>query len=689
MNETNLDNTDYYINRELSLLNFNWRVLAQAQDQSLPLLERLKFLFICSGNLDEFFEVRVAGLKQQIAFNSTHMGPDGLTPQAILNEISLRAHELVEEQYKLLNEDLRPKLREQGLRFLQKEEWTDAQREWVKNYFHNEILPVISPIALDIAHPFPRLVNKSLNFIVTVEGKDDFGRSSGLAIVHAPRSIPRVTPLPNGSDEQQKDFVFLTSIIKAHVGDLFPGMTVTGCYQFRVTRNSDLLLDEDEIEDLALALKTGLLTRRYGNAVRLEIAAECPQELADYLLQKHNLNESELYRVDGPVNLSRFMMFLKLVDRPDLRFTPFTPGLPEVLRRRNNLFEVMREHDILLHHPYQSFEPVIDLIRQATVDPDVLAIKQTLYRTGAGSKMVLALADAARAGKEVTAVIELRARFDEAFNIELATRLQEAGALVVYGVVGYKTHAKMTLIVRREKNILQRYVHLGTGNYHARTAREYTDIGLLTSNIDIGNDVQLLFQQLTSMGKALKTKQLLHSPFILSKTLLSLIEDEIKLAKTGKPARIIAKMNALTDPQIIQALYRASQAGVQIDLIIRGICCLRPGIPGVSENIHVRSIVGRFLEHSRIFYFHHEGKQMLYCGSADWMERNLYHRVEVCFPIKDKQLKKAIIEDFLALYLDDNLDAWILQKDGSYRRNKQTKANSLSAQKALLTKLAD
>lgn len=660
---------DWFINRELSWLAFNERVLCMAEDPQLPLLERLRFLFICCGNLDEFFEIRVAGVKQQIAVGSHYRGADGLEPEQVLAKISEKAHELVSRIYRVLNRELINALEHEKIYLLHQDQWDEEQQAWIDHYFEYEVLPVISPIALDLAHPFPQLANKSLNFIVSLKGEDAFGRIGSLAIVHVPRSIPRVIPAPAELSTNGHCLFLLTTIIHTHVKRLFPGMEVNGCYQFRITRNSDLFLDEEEIEDLALALKTSLFSRHYGNAVRLELDIHCPNEIADYLLQKHDLTPADLYRVDGPVNLNRFMMILKLIDRHDLRYPAFTPEIPKRLKQHKDLFEMIREKDILLHHPYHAFDPVLSLIDQATADPNVLAIKQTLYRTGAESKIVTALVDAARAGKEVTAVIELRARFDEASNIELANRLKAAGALVVYGVVGYKTHAKMILIVRREENQLKRYVHLGTGNYHASTAREYTDLSLMTYDQTIGHDVHLIFQEITGMGKAAQTQKLLHSPFSMLNEFSQLIKNEIAFAKQGQPAQIIAKMNAISDRSIISQLYEASQAGVKIDLIVRGICCLRPGIPGISENIRVISVLGRFLEHSRIFYFFHGGKEIIYCGSADWMERNLYHRVEICFPIENDEIKHAIKNNVLATYFKSKTGYWCLDKDGIYHRN--------------------
>ncbi len=683
MEPDELSKSTLYINRELSVLKFNQRVLALAQNKELPLLERLRYLFICSANLDEFFEVRVAGLKSQLVFGRQKTGADGLSVEEVMENISTITHELINSIYDLLNTDLIPVMQANKIYILDADSWTPKQKTWVKKYFKQEILPVISPIGLDLAHPFPRLVNKSLNYIVSLEGKDAFGRDSGLAVVHAPRILPRVIRLPARYCEEGEYYVLLNSIINAYASDLFGGMQVTGCYQFRVTRNSDLLLDEDNIEDLANALKNELFSRRYGTAVRLEIAKDCPNDIAKFLLKKHTLSDNELYRVNGPVNLTRFRTLLDLNNNLHLKFPTFTPGLPDGLAHKHDVFEAIRQSDILLHHPYQSFTPVIDFIRQATIDPDVLAIKLTLYRIEKNSAMANALIDAAHAGKEITAVIELRARFDEERNIEFANRLQEAGALVIYGVVGFKTHAKMMLVVRRENNRLTRYVHIGTGNYHARTAKLYTDFGLFTYNEEVTNDVHEVFQQLTGMGRPSKLSALLQSPFTIYKKMIEFINLEIEQAQAGKKAHIIAKMNSLTESSIIQELYRASCAGVKIDLIIRGICCLRPGIKNISENIRVRSIVGRFLEHSRVYYFYQGGEEKIYCSSADWMERNLFHRVEVCFPILDKQLAKRVKQEALDLALNDNCQAWELQSDGEYKLVTNNK-EPLSMQETLL-----
>ena len=687
MDSIDLKQADLYINRELSLLEFNRRVLEQGKDESMPLLERLRFLCISSTNLDEFFEIRAAGLKAQVVSGAVQAGADNISAQDALRQISIQGHALVDEQYRVLNDVLIPALAQENIRFVRRTHWNKAQVAWVKAYFENELLPVLSPLGLDPAHPFPRILNKSLNFIVSLEGKDAFGRNSRMAVVQAPRALPRLINMPEEITNGPHEFCFLSSIIHAHVADLFPGMKVHGCYQFRVTRNSDLFVDEEEIDDLLLAVEGELPSRRYGDAVRLEVADNCPQNIIDFLREEFDLEEGDVYSVNGPVNLNRLLALPDMVERADLKFPGFTPGVQPRITSANDMFQAIQEGDILLHQPFESFVPVVDFLRQAASDPHVLAIKQTLYRTGPDSAVVDALVGASRAGKEVTVVVELRARFDEEANIALANRLQEAGAHVVYGVVGFKTHAKMILVVRRESGHLRHYVHLGTGNYHPRTARLYTDYGLLTCNQAIGEDVHQLFLQLTSLGRVSKLRKLLQSPFTLYESLIDSIEREAEHARNGKPARIIAKMNALVERNVIRALYTASQAGVKIDLVIRGICCLRPGIKGISENIRVRSIVGRFLEHTRVYYFHNGGKGEVFCSSADWMDRNLHRRVETAFPIEDKELKKRMLRE-VGYYLEDNSQAWVLQADGSYQRLQPGKAEPVSAQAMLLEELA-
>ncbi len=676
-----LANPDFYINREISFLQFNRRVLEQAKIPDVPLLERLRFLCITSSNLDEFFEVRVAGLKQRYALGSTQRGPDNLTPAEQLRAISLEAHALVEEQYRVLNDMMFPALEQEGIHFLQGERWNKKQGRWLKRYFNYELEPILTPIGLDPAHPFPRLLNKNLTFIVTLDGKDAFGRNSGMAIVQAPRALPRVVRLPETHAESPNDLVFLSEIIETYVDDLFSGMRVSGCYQFRVTRNSDLFVDAEEVDDLLRAVEGELLSRRFGDAVRLELAEDCPGDVAHFLQMQFDLTDDDVYRCDGPVNLMRLNTIPDEVPRPDLKYAGFTPRTLSRIQHASDLFAAIREGDILLHHPFDSFLPVIDFLRQAAADPAVLSIRQTLYRTGADSAVVSALIDAARNGKEVLVVIELRARFDEAANIELATSLQEVGAQVVYGVVGFKTHAKMSMVIRREGRRLARYIHVGTGNYHTRTARLYTDYGLFTCDSAITRDVEQVFKQLTTMGKAGKLKKMLQAPFTLQSTLHRHIESEIANAEAGHPARLIAKMNALIDPETIRVLYRASRAGVKVDLIVRGLCALKPGIEGVSENIRVTSVIGRFLEHTRVFYFEHGGEPLMYISSADWMQRNFFDRVETCIPIEDEALRDSLMRD-IKLYLDDTA-AWELNPDGGYQRRKGGR-KSLIAQERLL-----
>jgi len=675
-----------YLNRELAQLEFNFRVLAQAQDERVPLLERMRYLCISCTNLDEFFEVRVAVLREHANRGEARLGPDALPPGEVLARIRERTLTLVKSQYDFWNDTLLPAMEREGIRFPRRDTWTVKQQRWLQGYFRNEILPVLSPLGLDPAHPFPRILNKSLTLAVVLKGCDAFGREGHMALVRAPRSLPRLIRLPAEVADSEYEFVFLSSVLHAFMDELFPGMQVKGSYQFRVTRNSELFVDEDEVENIALALRDELKGRGYARPVRLEVADNCPKAVVDTLMQNFELSESEIYRCEGPVNVNRVNAVYDLIDRPDLKFPPFAPRILPAVAEELNLFDLIGERDVLLHHPFESFSAVTELLRQASTDPDVLAIKQTLYRVGNDSPLVDHLIEAARNGKDVTVVVELRARFDEEANIRLANRLQEAGVQVVYGVVGYKTHAKMLLIVRREHGVLRRYVHLSTGNYHQITSRIYTDFGLMTANPDIGEDSHLLFLQLSGLGPIINLKCLLHSPFTLHKGLMAKIEREMEHARQGKPARIIAKMNALNEETVVRLLYRASQAGVRIDLIVRGACTLRPGIPGVSENIRVRSIVGRFLEHSRVYWFQNDDAPEIYCSSADWMERNLLRRIEVCFPIRDEALARRVYEESLANYLADNTQAWELQPDGSYLRLSPGDDEPYSAQQALLAK---
>jgi polyphosphate kinase len=680
MNDTDLQVPALYFNRELSFLEFNQRVLEQAKDPGIPLLERVRFLCISCAILDEFFEIRVASLKELLEAGAIAGGPDGLSVPEQLKAIRVHAVRLVDEQYELLNEVLIPELAKSGVVFVEPETWTPAQGKWIAEYFTREVEPVLSPLALDPARPFPKILNKSLNFAIVVEGEDGFGRNSGLAVVQAPRSLPRLIKLPD--ELGNRHFVFLGTIVEAFVATLFAGMQMRGCYQFRVTRNSDLFVEQEEVDDLLRAVEGELAARRYGDAVRLETAHDCPEEILAYLLEQFGLTEDDLYKVSGPVNLNRLMALYDLVDRAELKYSAFTPSIPDRLKVGGDIFSTLRGGDVLLHHPFQGFGPVTDFVKQAANDPQVLAIKQTLYRVGNDSAIVAALVEAAAAGKDVTVIIELRARFDEEANIELATKLQEAGAHVMYGVFGFKTHAKLVMVVRREEKGLRRYCHLGTGNYHTKTARLYTDYGLLTADESIGEDIHEIFLQLTGLTRVPKLRKLLHAPFSLHHALLGKIEREAEHARAGKPARVIAKLNALTEPTIIQALYRASRAGVDIDLMVRGVCCLRPGVRGVSERIRVRSIVGRFLEHSRVYYFENAGALEVYCGSADWMDRNLFRRIEIAFPIEAPELKARVAED-LKLYLEDDMQAWVLNSDGHYSR--AASEGHVSAQACLMS----
>ena len=684
----NLPSPETLINRELGILAFQRRVLAQAEDPDMPMLERLRFLSIVSSNMDEFFEVRVAGLKEQIRANSTQLSPDGLTARQQFRSVSDVAHELVAHQYDVLNREVIPELAAQGIHFIRRTQWNEAQAAWIRDYFFRELMPVLTPIGLDPSHPFPRVLNKSLNFAVELSGRDAFGRNSGAAVVQAPRSLPRVIRMPSEVAGCEYGFVFLSSILHAHVGELFTGMKVEGCYQFRVTRNSDLFVDEEETKNLRQALQGELPQRHFGAAVRLEVADNCSESMAAFLLEQFELEPDDLYQVHGPVNLVRLMQVPDWVDRPDLKFVPFVPALPARLAKNEDIFAEIRRGDILLHHPFESFQPVIDFIEQAAADPNVVAIRQTVYRTGTDSKLMQALIRAALSGKEITVVVELMARFDEEANINWAAKLEEVGAHVIYGVVGHKTHAKLALVIRREDGMLRRYAHLGTGNYHARTARLYTDFGLLTADEAITADANSLFTQITGLGKAGKLKRLWQSPFTMHNEVIAAINREAENAAAGQPAAIVAKMNALLEPQVIAALYAASQAGVKIDLIIRGVCALRPGIPGLSEHIRVRSVVGRFLEHTRIFYFKNNGDDQVYLSSADWMDRNFFRRIETGFPVLNPKLKKRVIAEGLKPYLRDNVQAWDMQSDGSFRRRHTRGAKSYCAQVELLKLLS-
>ena len=654
--------------RELSLLAFNRRVLAQAQDKRVPLLERLRFLCIVSSNLDEFFEVRMAYLKREYNLRPQLILDSGMTPAETMLAASAEAHAIIKEQYALFNQELLPALAAENIHFCRRRTWTAEQRTWLERYFDNELLPILTPIGLDPSHPFPRPLNKSLNFAIELEGTDAFGRASGMAIVQAPRILPRIIKLPQELSEGQEKFVFLSSIVHEYAYKLFPGMEVKGYYQFRVTRDSDLSVDESDLKNLRTAIQSELRDRDYGDGVRLEVSDNCPEHITAYLLSHFKLDPSALYQVEGPVNLVRLMAVPDMVDRPDLKFPPKIASIPKQLRKSLSVLDAIREQDILLHHPYQSFQPVVNFIREAALDPDVVAIKMTIYRTGSNSELAASLMAAALAGKQVTVVVELMARFDEANNVNWAQQLENAGAHVVYGVFGYKVHAKMALVVRRENGQLKRYAHLGTGNYHQSTSRIYTDFGLLTADEAITADVNTLFMEITGLGQPKRLQKVYQSPFTLYPMLIAGIRREIEHAKAGKKALIRAKLNSLIEPTIIEVLYEASAAGVEVDLIIRGMCALRPQVEGLSENIRVRSIIGRQLEHARVYYFHNDGEENLYISSADWMGRNFFRRIETCTPVEHEEAKIRVLREGLIMALEDNQKAWEMHGDGSYTR---------------------
>jgi polyphosphate kinase len=673
------------LGREEAILEFNRRVLAQAERDDVPLLERLRYVTIVSSNLDEFFEVRFADYLEAVR------DQDSAEARRDLEALAVSAHAIIDEQYALFNEQVMPALAQAGLVILNHAQRNAAQRRWVATFFEEQVRPLLLPVSLDPSHPFPLVANKSLNFIVRLGRRDAFGRENQIAIVKVPRVLPRVIRLPDALCRRgEQGFVLLSSVIRAHLGSLFPGRTVDAFSQFRVTRDSDLAVDEREVVNLRQALRTGLTTRHFGQAIRLEVVNTCPKELEQFLLAQFELPEAALYRVNGPVNLVRLAQLIDQAsdtsDGPALRFAPFEPAWPEArLARGRSVFERLRQDgDLLLHHPFESFEPVIAFLREAVHDPDVLAIQQTIYRTGSDSVLMELLLEAARRGKEVTVVVELKARFDEEANINWAERLEAVGAQVVYGIVGLKTHAKLLLVTRREGHRMRRYVHLSTGNYNPRTARLYTDVGYLSADPALTGDAEAIFQQLASQARTRAPQRLLTAPFVLHKRLVQLIGQVAEAAKAGKPARIAAKFNALTDVGLIDALLAAGRAGASIDLVVRGACMLRPGVPGVSDHIRVRSIVGRFLEHTRVMYFRWgEGDEdeALYLSSADWMGRNMFRRIELAWPVRDAALRQRVIDECLVPYLHDTRDAWALRPDGSYRRVSE---RGISAQQALM-----
>lgn len=656
---------EHFINRDLSWLEFNQRVLDEAFDPGVRLLERLKFLSISSSNLDEFFEVRVAGLKEQLESETPPIGADGLTSGQTLKAIRKRVSQMVKEQYRCLRQELLPALEKHGIRFLGLDDLSPADRVWLEQYYFNQVRPVLTPLAIDPAHPFPQLLNKSLNIIIRLEMPQAGQVLRHLAVVQAPRLLPRLVPLHR--QESPLDYVFLDEVIAHYLPELFPGTKLLGYWHLRVTRNSELYIDEEDTDNLLKAVEDELHNRRRGAAVRLELDQDCPLDIRSALLGTMSLGSDDLFLIKGPLNPTRFMAIYDQTESSELRDEAFVPPVASALREETDLFRVIRQGDILLHHPYESFATVVDFLEQAAIDPQVLAIKQTLYRTGGDLRIVGALMTAARQGKEVTAVVELRARFDEANNIQWARRLEEAGVHVVYGLVGYKIHAKMALVVRKEDDLLRRYLHLGTGNYNPTTARLYTDLSLLSCQADLGEDTTNLFNLLTGICRFQPMRKLLVAPFDLRQRTIELIRRETRHAESGLPALIIAKINTLVDTQVIEALYAASQAGVKIHLIVRGVCCLRPGVPQLSENITVRSIVDRFLEHSRIFYFENACQPEVFAGSADWMTRNLDRRIEVLFPIENGLLRDRVKNELLGTTWADNLKARVLHPSGKYQ----------------------
>ena len=658
---------EHYLNRELSWLEFNQRVLNEALDPANPLLERLKFFTITSSNLDEFFEVRVAGLKQEIEAATVERSVDGLTATEILQAVTRRVRQMVADQYACWREDLRPKLAAHGINIFDVAGLNRAEFDWIEEYYHSKIRPVLTPLAIDPAHPFPQLLNKSLNLMVRLELKKGRQTLRHMAVVQCPAILPRLIPLPQ--NDKRRNYVFLGQLVGHFLADLFPGTKILGYWPFRVTRNSELYIDEEESGNLLKAVEMELHNRRKGDAVRLEIDHLCPEDLRDALLKTFRLTADDLYLIDGPLNPTRLMTLYQGDHSPELRDPPFVAPAARAVRGQKDLFAVIRERDVLLHHPYENFNSVVEFLERAAEDPEVLAIKMTLYRTGGDERIIGALMNAVNNGKHVTTVVELRARFDEANNIQWARQLEENGVHVVYGLVGYKIHAKVALVVRHERTQIRRYVHLSTGNYNPTTARLYTDLGLLTCRPDFGEDATNLFNLLTGICQFQGMRKFLVAPFDLHNRLLALISREISNARRGLPARIIAKFNSLVEPELIEALYEASRAGVKIDLIIRGVCCLRPGVAGLSENITVRSIVDRFLEHSRIYFFENACQAEVYLGSADWMPRNLFRRIETVFPIEDGNLRERIVREILAVSLADTARASFLGPDGAYHRH--------------------
>jgi polyphosphate kinase len=672
-----------FLDRDHSILAFNERVLDWARREQVPLLERLRYLCIVSSNLDEFFEVRMA--PHLAAFNANE--PRGPQTADDYVRLSAQLHELVAQQYAIYNDELLPLLQKQGVELVSHGERDAAQRRWVKAFFEREVQPLLMPVGLDPAHPFPQVANKSLNFIVRLKGRDAFGRENEVAIVKVPRVLPRYVRVPGPKGSKKTVFVSISSLIRSHLADLFPGRQVTEFSQFRVTRHSDLAVDEEEVKNLRTALRVGLQHRHYGEALRLEVSAGCSEFLSSFLLEQFALPPQALFRVPGPVNLVRLNQLIDQVDQPALRFEQHTPGWPVQLVPGQSFFERMQQGDVLIHQPYESFDAVLAFLREAVNDPDVLAIKQTIYRTGSKAEMIELLREAVRRGKEVTAVVELKARFDEEANINYAERLESVGAQVVYGVVGLKTHAKMLLVTRREGGVLRRYGHLSTGNYNPGTARLYTDLSYLTADKSLTADMEQVFLHLASQSRLPRLKSALIAPFHLHKAMLERVERAGLAAQSGQDARIILKMNALTDEPMARALAIASQRGASIDLIVRGACILPAQVPGVTDRVRVRSVIGRLLEHSRVFYFRWGDEEELWLSSADWMNRNMLRRVELAWPVTDPALRQRVKDECLSAYLHDTRDAWLLQPDGDYRRASDAiEGPGLSAQAALMAR---
>ncbi len=652
------------LDRDLSILSFNERVLDWACRPDVPVLERLRYLCIVSSNLDEFFEVRA----EPHVMATLHGLKSGQYTEASLMAIAEKTQAMIARQYALYNDELLPTLQRKGYRILSHGERNSAQRQWVRSYFQREVQPLLVPVGLDPAHPFPQVANKSLNFIVQLSGKDAFGRSNEIAIVKVPRVLPRLIPLPDRVCDGSTAFVLLSSVIRAHLSELFPGREVGQFSQFRVTRHSDLAVDEDEIANLRMALRQGLQHRNYGQAIRLEVSANCAPRLAEFLRKEFQLPEVSVFKANGPVNLVRLMQLIDLINDPELLFPPYKAGFPAQVPQHGSIFARLKAGDAVIHQPFESFDGVLAFLREAVMDPNVLAIKQTIYRAGSDPTMMDLLREAVRRGKEVTAVVELKARFDEEANINWAEQLESIGVQVVYGIVGLKTHAKMLLVTRREGRTLKRYGHLSTGNYNRRTAALYTDISYLTADADITMDMDHLFGHLASQSRLPKMKRLLVAPFQLHADLLARIAAVGEAARRGALGRIVIKMNALTDLPLIEALIEAGPKGAKIDLIVRGACMLSAPVAGLSENIRVRSVIGRFLEHSRVFYFCADQEESLYLSSADWMSRNMNRRIELAWPVTDPVLRQRIIDECLVAYLHDGLDAWDLAADGQYHR---------------------